>query len=74
MSFCMYEQYLSDCLFLLFVLESVCFSCICLINTHSLFQEDAQDALPMGRLSRDSAVFRKEGDEGILVRKLVMGK
>lgn len=30
--------------------------------------------LPIGRLSRDSAVFRKEGDEGVLVRKLVMGE
>lgn len=39
-----------------------------------LFQEDAKDALPIGRLSRDSAVFRKEGDAGVLVRKLVMGK
>ncbi|KAK7507540.1 hypothetical protein BaRGS_00001475, partial [Batillaria attramentaria] len=37
-------------------------------------KEDADDALPMGRLSRDSAVFRKEGDEGVLVRKLVMGQ
>ena len=30
--------------------------------------------LPIGRLSRDSAVFRKEGDAGVLVRKLVMGE
>ncbi|KAL8593185.1 hypothetical protein ACOMHN_009840 [Nucella lapillus] len=35
-------------------------------------KEDDQDVLPIGRLSRDSAVFRKEGDEGVLVRKLVM--
>ncbi|XP_025104057.1 titin homolog isoform X1 [Pomacea canaliculata] len=35
-------------------------------------KEDAKDALPIGRLSRDSAVFRKEGDAGVLVRKLVM--
>ena len=38
------------------------------------FQEDDLDILPIGRLSRDSAVFRKEGDTGIMARNLVMGK
>ena len=35
-------------------------------------KEDDLDVLPMGRLSRDSAVMRKEGDGGFM-RKLVMG-
>ena len=45
--------------------------------THSLFinfQEDELDILPIGRLSRDSAIFRNEGGEGILSRELIMGK
>ena len=39
-----------------------------------MFQEDEKDILPIGRMSRDSAIFRKEGDSGIMVRNLVMGK
>ena len=41
---------------------------------HYVFQEDEKDILPIGRMSRDSAIFRKEGDTGIMVRNLVMGK
>ena len=39
-----------------------------------IFQEDALDVLPIGRLSRDSADMRKEGGQGIVMRKLVMGE
>ncbi|GFS00827.1 titin [Elysia marginata] len=35
-------------------------------------KEDALDVLPIGRLSRDSADMRKEGGQGIVMRKLVM--
>lgn len=50
------------------------------ISIHSLPQqitfpqEDEMDVLPIGRLSRQSAVMRREGDLGIVMRKLVMGK
>ncbi|KAK3083179.1 hypothetical protein FSP39_015849 [Pinctada imbricata] len=35
-------------------------------------KEDDLDILPIGRLSRDSAIFRREGDKGVLSRQLIM--
>ncbi|ESO95959.1 hypothetical protein LOTGIDRAFT_176638 [Lottia gigantea] len=35
-------------------------------------KEDEQDILPIGRLSRDSAIFRKEGETGVMMRELIM--
>lgn len=37
-------------------------------------QEDEFDLLPMGRLARDSAIFRKAGGKGIMERQLLLGK
>lgn len=37
-------------------------------------KEDDLDLLPIGKLSRNSAIFRKEGDDGVFARNLVMGK
>uniref|UniRef100_A0A0B7BSV9 Uncharacterized protein n=1 Tax=Arion vulgaris TaxID=1028688 RepID=A0A0B7BSV9_9EUPU len=41
-------------------------------RTRTKHKEDELDVLPIGRLSRDSAVMRKEGDQGIVMRNLVM--
>ncbi|CAG2187953.1 Myosin light chain kinase, smooth muscle,Myosin light chain kinase family member 4,Death-associated protein kinase 2,Myosin light chain kinase 3,Death-associated protein kinase 1,Death-associated protein kinase 3,Myosin light chain kinase 2, skeletal/cardiac muscle [Mytilus edulis] len=35
-------------------------------------KEDDLDLLPIGKLSRNSAIFRKEGDDGVFARNLVM--
>ena len=51
-------------------------SVVCHIHYIDLcdLQEDDFDILPMGRLARDSAIFRKEGDAGIIPRNILMGK
>ncbi|KAH9498301.1 hypothetical protein Btru_006486 [Bulinus truncatus] len=41
-------------------------------RTRTKHKEDELDALPIGKLSRDSAVLRKEGDVGVVMRNLVM--
>lgn len=46
---------------------------VCYVITLT-FQEDDLDILPIGRLARDSAIFRKEGASGIIPRNIVMGK
>jgi hypothetical protein len=37
-------------------------------------KEDDLDLLPIGKLSRNSAIFRKESDDGVFARNLVLGK
>ncbi|XP_069108405.1 myosin light chain kinase, smooth muscle-like isoform X3 [Argopecten irradians] len=35
-------------------------------------REDELDILPIGRISRDSAIFRREGEQGIIAKNIIM--